>query len=160
MKSFDIGIVGGLCSLGVFIAVLIVINSFDVVIGGQDERNYNRFVQNVDGLTNTFRQQVEECAQKAVEIRNNDCIKSVDEEYRTQFGSLIKLFGYESHIQEIYQYWQADLEFWYEAKKIQLEYSQNPEVIELEIKRLSDIRDKAVQARLLAEFASQVESSR
>ena len=80
--------------------------------------------------------------------------------YRTQFGSLIKLFGYESHIQEIYQYWQADLEFWYEAKKIQLEYSQNPEVIELEIKRLSDIRDKAVQARLQAEFASQVESSR
>ena len=160
MNSFKIGIVGGLCSLGVFIAVLIVINSFDVIIGGQDERNYNRFVQNVDGLTNTFRQQTEDCAQKAVEIRNHDCIKEVDEEYRIQFGSLIKLFGYESHIQELYQYWQADLEFWYETKKTQLEYSQNPDVMELEIKRLSDIRDKSVQARLQAEFASQVESSR
>ena len=40
-----------------------------------------------------------------------------DKEYRIQIGSLIKLFEYESHMQELYQYWQADLQFWYDTKK-------------------------------------------
>ena len=158
-RSINARIVGAICAVVVFAGVLILINSFDLIVEGQDQRNYNRFVQNVDGLTITFRQQVEECAQKKITLKDDECLKEVEEEYRVQFGSLIKLFGYQSSIQELYQYWQADLQYWYDAKKIQLEYAHNPEIIESEINRLSEIRENAVQARLQAEFAQKVESN-
>ena len=120
MKPFKIIAIGVVCSVAVVIGVLVIFNTLDKLLDDQQERNYNRFVQNVDGLTNTFRQPVVDCAQKAVELEDYDCIVAGDEEYRIHFGSLIKLFGYEPYIQELYQYWQADLQYWYESKKIQL----------------------------------------
>ena len=127
------------------------------LIDSQKERNYDRFVQNADGLTNTFRGQVEECFEIAVAQNNNECFTRVDKEYRIQFGSLIKLFGYESHMQELYEYWQADLQFWYDAKKIKTNYS-NPDFIESELEKISEIRQKAVQERLNPKFV-QIEES-
>lgn len=116
------------------------------VLGKQGERNYQRFVQNVDGLTETFHQPVEDCATKELENNDIECIKKLEDEYRVQFGSLIKLFGYESHIQELYQYWQADLRFWYEVKKIEIQ-NQGSESKLIEINKIEEIRNNAVKAR-------------
>lgn len=143
-----------------FVVVLVftvVANPLGELIDTQKERNYKRFVQNADGLTNTFRGQVEECS-KIVTKNDNECFTSVDKEYRSQFGSLIKLFGYESHMQELYQYWQADLQFWYDAKKIKTNYS-NPDFIEAELEKISEIRQKAVQERLSPKFVQIVDSN-
>jgi hypothetical protein len=156
--KFKIIALGGFCFVVVFGVAVLVATYLGDVIGDQSERNYDRFVQNVEGLTNTFRPSVEECAIKAVKEQDEECMILVDEEYRIQFGSLIKLFGYEEHIQELYQYWQADLQYWYDVKKIELENVEIPDVAESEIKRISEIRDQAVQARLQPEFAILVDS--
>ena len=121
------------------------------LLGQQGERNYQRFVQNVDGLTETFHQQVEDCATKEVESNNKECIKKLEEGYRVQFSSLIKLFGYESHIQELYRYWQADLRFWYETKKIEIQ-NQESEYKSIEINKITEIRNNAVEARINPSF--------
>lgn len=104
MKSFKIISLGAICFVIVFVIAILVASSLSGVIGDQQERNYSRFVQNVDGLTNTFRGPTEECAVKEFEQKDHNCIVAVDEEYRAQFSSLIKLFGYNSHIQELYLY--------------------------------------------------------
>ncbi len=114
-------------------------------------------MQNVDGLTNTFRGSVEECAIIDLENQNKECLTQVDQEYRIQFGSLIKLFGYESYLQELYQYWQADLQYWYDAKKIHAEYSDE-DLVKSELEEISKIRQKAQYERLSPEFAKIVES--
>lgn len=160
MKSFKIISLGAVCFVVVFVIAILVVSSLGGVIGDQQERNHNRFVQNVDGLTNTFREPIENCAIMAVEQNDNDCIMAVDEEYRVQFGSLIKLFGYESHIQELYIYWQADLQYWYDSKKAKLEHSEDPDLLEEELKRISKTRESSVIARTQPDFASKVESSR
>ncbi len=141
----------------VFVIAILVVNSLEGVIGNQQERNYARFVQNVDGLTNTFRGSVEECAIIDLENQNKECLTQVDQEYRIQFGSLIKLFGYESYLQELYQYWQADLQYWYDAKKIHAEYSDE-DLVKSELEEISKIRQKAQYERLSPEFAKIVES--
>lgn len=104
----------------------------------------------MNGLTETFHQQVEECAIREVEKQDKDCVNKLEEEYRNQFGSLIKLFGYESHVQELYQYWQADLKFWYEAKKIKIQNNENES--ENELSKILEVRNKAVKARLEPSF--------
>jgi len=58
---------------------------FEGVIVSQSERNYSRFVQNMDGLTNTFRMSIEDCAIKEMEQQDVECIKMVEDEYRNQF---------------------------------------------------------------------------
>ena len=160
MISFKIISLGAICFVIVFAIAILVASSLSGVIGDQQERNYSRFVQNVDGLTNTFRVPVEECAVKEFEQNDHNCIVVVDEEYRVQFGSLIKLFGYESHIQELYLYWQADLQFWYDSKKAELEYFENPNQLDIELKKISDVREKSVIARMQSDFATSVESKR
>lgn len=157
--KFKIIALGGICFVVVFGVAVLVATYLGGVIEDQNERNYDRFVQNVNGLTNTFRAPVEECAIKAVIEQDEECMILVDEEYRMQFGSLIKLFGYEEYIQELYQYWQADLQYWYDVKKIELEDVEISDVAESEIKRISEIRDQAVQARLQPEFATLVDSN-
>lgn len=132
-------------------------NLLGELIDSQRERNYNRFVQNADGLTNTFREQIEECSFKE-DPNDNECFMKADKEYRIQFGSLIKLFGYESHMQELYQYWQADLQFWYDAKKIEKIYS-NSDLLDSELEKIFEIRQKAVQERLNPKFVQVVESN-
>ena len=158
MKSSKIIGLGVVCFVIVFAIAVIVVYSLSDVIESQQERNYNRFVSNVDGLTNTFRPLVEECAQKEIELQDRECIKVVTSEYQIQFGTLIKLFGYESHIKELYKFWYADLQFWYDSKKAQLLYFEDQGRLELEIKRFSEIREKAIKERLRSELASQVES--
>ncbi|MDH3676939.1 MAG: hypothetical protein OEQ12_01400, partial [Nitrosopumilus sp.] len=86
MKSFKIIALGSVCFIVVFIVAVLLAISLGDIIGDQNERNYSRFVQNVDALTNTFREPVEECAKKTIEGQDNDCIIAVDEEYRIQFG--------------------------------------------------------------------------
>lgn len=155
--KFKIIALGSFCFVVIFAIAVIVGNSVGVFIDDQSQRNYNRFVQNVDALTNTFRAPIEECAVKAIEQQDEECIKKIDEEYRIQFGSLIKLFGYDEYVQELYPYWKVDLQFWYDSKKIELENLLTPEIAELKIKQKSEIREQTVQDRLQFEFASQVE---
>ena len=158
MKHAKIIGLGAVCFVIVLGIAMLVASSLGDILENQQERNYNRFVSNVDGLTNTFRHQVEECAQKQVESNDDDCIKSVIAEYQVQFGTLIKLFGYEVYLEKLYRYWQADLQYWYDLKKIELQYSDNPKLLESEIKRISEIREKSVNARLQPELATRVES--
>ena len=157
LKKYKIISLGVICFVVVVLMFILVANSLGELIDSQKERNYSRFVQNADGLTNTFRRQVEECSEMAIVQNDNECFTRVDNEYRIQFGSLIKLFGYESHIQELYEYWQADLQFWYDAKKIKTNYS-NPDFIESELEKISEIRQKAVQERLNPKFVQSVDS--
>ena len=140
-----------------FAIAILVENSLEGIIENQRERNYARFVKNVDGLTNTFRGPVEECAIISVEKDDDECLNRVFEEYRNQFGSLIKLFGYESHMLELYQYWQFDLEYWYNAKKIQMQYTDT-ELIQSKLEEILRIQQKAKQERLDPDFANFIES--
>jgi hypothetical protein len=135
---------------------MIVTVSLGEVLENQQERNYNRFVTNVDGLTNTFRQPVEECVQQT-EFTENDCIKKTVKEYQIQFGTLIKLFGYEQHIEELYKYWEADLRYWYEMKKLK-DFEQNSELSSQGIQSLEEYRQKNINARLDSGFAQKIES--
>lgn len=151
-KKISLGVI---CFVVVVLVLLVVANPLGELIDSQKKRNYDRFVQNADGLTNTFREQVEGCSK--IETKNdNECFTSVDKEYRIQFGSLIKLFGYESHMQELYQYWQADLQFWYDAKKIKENYS-NQDFVEAELEKISEIRQKALQERLSPKFVQSID---
>ena len=158
MKSINFRIIGVIVAVAVFVGVLILVNSFDLIIEGQYERNYNRFVQNADGLTKTFRSQVEECVDEQIDLKEN-CMKKINEEFAVQFGSIVKLFGYDEFIQELYQLWQADLQYWHDSKKVQLQFSNRPEILELELDRISKIRKDSVQTRLQPEFASKIESN-
>lgn len=158
--KYKIIAIGGFCFVVVFALAIVVATYLGEVIGDQRERNYHRFIQNADGLTNTFRVPVEDCAIKKVKQQDEDCIKNVDEEYRIQFGSLIKIFGYEAHIQELYLYWKVDLQYWYDVKKIELKNLETPEVVELKIKQISDIRNQAVHDRLQPKFVGQIESNK
>lgn len=158
MKSLKFIGLGVLCFVVVFAIVIIVTSSLSDIIENQQERNYNRFVSNVEGLTNTFRQPVEDCAQKEIDLQDKKCIEMVTSEYQIQFGTLIKLFGYESHIEDLYKFWHADLQFWHDSKKIQLQYSENQNLLEIELKKISEIREKAIHERLNPEFAYKVES--
>jgi len=158
--KYKIIVIGGFCFVVVFALAIAVATYLGEIIGDQRERNYYRFVQNADGLTNTFREPVEDCAIKKVKQQDEGCIKKIDEEYRIQFGSLIKLFGYEAHIKELYPYWKIDLQYWYEAKKIELKNLETLEVVELKIKQISDIRNQAVNDRLQPKFVAQVESDK
>ncbi|NIM25265.1 MAG: hypothetical protein GTN35_02015 [Nitrososphaeria archaeon] len=157
MKTSKIIGIGAACFVVVITIAIITTNSLGGLIENQQERNYQRFVSNVDGLTNTFRQSVEACAELD-QIQQKQCMEEVIEEFQIQFGTLIKLFGYEPHIEELYYLWKADLDFWFDSTKVQLQYSNNPEFIQSEIQRLSDIRQKAIDSRLKPSFAQQVES--
>ena len=158
MKKSKIIAVGCLGFVVVFVIVVILTNPLEGVIVNQEERNYERFVTNADGVTNTFRQPVEDCAQKNDQRQEEKCMDDVIGEYQIQFGSLIKLFGYESSTEQLYQYWKADLDFWFDSKKAELQYLESPELLQQELQRLSDIRDQSVQERLQLDFAQKVES--
>jgi len=146
VKPTKFALIISACIVIVFLITFVISHFLGDVLGKQGERNYQRFVQNVDGLTETFHQPVEDCATKELENNDIECIKKLEDEYRVQFGSLIKLFGYESHIQELYQYWQADLRFWYEVKKIEIQ-NQGSESKLIEINKIEEIRNNAVKAR-------------
>ena len=105
MKPIKFALIISACIVIVFSTTFIISHFLGDLLGQQRERNYQRFVQNVDGLTETFHQPVEDCATKDLENKDKECIKKLEDEYKVQFSSLIKLFGYESHIQELYQYW-------------------------------------------------------
>ena len=158
MKTSKIIGIGTVCFVAAFAIAVIVTNSLGEVIENQQERNYQRFVSNMDGLTNTFREPIEGCVQKEMQFQDNVCVKGVIEEYQIQFGTLIKLFGYESNIEELYKYWLADLEFWYDSKKIEQQYFDQPDLLNSELERLSNINEEAVKARTDSEFAFRVES--
>ena len=157
MKTRKIIGIGAACFVVLTIAIIIT-NSLGGVIENQQERNYQRFVTNVDGLTNTFRQPVEVCAQEIDKIQQKQCLEGVIEEFQIQFGTLIKLFGYEPHIEELYYLWKADLDFWFDSKNVELQYSDDTEFMQSEIQRLSEIRQKAIDSRLEPSFAQRVES--
>ena len=158
MKTTKIIGIGAACFVAVFAIAIIVTNPLGVVIENQQERNYQRFVTNLDGLTNTFRQPVEDCAQKIDKIQQKQCLEGVIEEFQIQFGTLIKLFGYEPHIEELYYLWKADLDFWFDSKNVELQYANNPQLKQSELEKLSKIRNDAVDSRLQPSFAQQVES--
>lgn len=157
MKYKKIIGLGAICFVIVFAIAILITISLEDIIGDQQERNYKRFVTNVDGLTNTFRQPVEECVAN-MEFENNVCIKETIAEYQIQFSTLIKLFGYENYIDELYQYWEADLRYWHEVKKLETELAENPELQNQEIQRLEKIRQDNINARLDASFAEKIES--
>ena len=152
-------LIGIICLVTVILVVTFVTSFFEGAIVSQSERNYSRFVQNVDGLTNTFRISVEDCAIKEIEIQDRECIKMVEDDYRNQFFSLVKLFGYELYFEELYGYWQADLRYWYDLKKIQIQ-NIGTEIREDEIKKISEIRTKAVKEKFQPIFLKQLESTK
>lgn len=158
MKTSKIIGIGAACFVVVITIAIITTNSLGGLIENQQERNYQRFVTNVDGLTNTFRQPVEDCAQKIDKIQQKQCMEGVIEEYQMQFGTLIKLFGYESDIEELYYLWKADLDFWFDSKNVELQYPDDTQFVQSEMQRMSDIRQKAIDSRTEPELAKNVES--
>ena len=138
MKTSKIIGIGAVCFIAVFAIAIILTNSLSGLIENQQERNYQRFVTNVDGLTNTFRQPIEQCAQEETSLQEK-CISTVLAEFQIQFGTLIKLFGYEPHIEELYYLWKADLDFWFDSKNVELQYSDNPQLVQSELEKLVEI---------------------
>ena len=157
MKKSKIIAIGVACIVIVFGVAILVTSLLEDVLAGQQERNYNRFVSNVEGLTNTYRQPIEQCAQAEPSLQDR-CVSGVISEFQIQFGTLIKLFGYESHIEDLYRYWKADLDFWYKLKQLEIQYSDDPELLSSEIEKITKARQELVNARLNPEFATSVES--
>jgi len=75
------------------------------------------------------------------------------------FFSIVKVFGYESYFEELYEYWKADLRYWHDLKKIQIQNLET-EVAAVEIKNVSEVRNKAVKEKFQPTFLKQLESTK
>ena len=89
MKTSKIIGIGAICFV-VFAITIIATNSLGGMIESQQERNYQRFVTNVDGLTKTFRQPIEQCAQEEPSLQDQ-CKSSVMEEFQILVSIIVQI---------------------------------------------------------------------